>query len=183
MKRLHSPIVRWVIFALFAAACLTVQVTAQTNNGAVSVRGAVDQPLNLSLSDLQSMPRIKITVREKDGTEATFEGVSLYDIVSRARPHLTEKCCSNAINTVVIVKAADKYQALFSLPELDPKFDNRQVVLADRREGLPLSPAQGPLQIIVPDDKVHARWVRQVNYIEVAPLGDLRAASTNSLPP
>ena len=119
--------------------CFATRMTAQTNDGILLVRGAVDQPLDLSLSDLQSMPRIKITVREKGGTEAAFEGVSLYEIVSRAKPRLTDKCCINAINTVVIVKAADKYQALFSLPELDPKFDDRQVVLADKREGLPPS--------------------------------------------
>ena len=136
MKQHKSRIIRWVTCTLFIAACFATRMTAQTNNGVLLVRGAVDHPLNLSLSDLQSMPRIKITVRQKDGTEAAFEGVSLYEIVSRAKPRLTEKCCSNAINTVVIVKAADKYQVLFSLPELDPKFGNRQIMLADKREGV-----------------------------------------------
>lgn len=174
MNPLNSPTIRRLACALFVAALLARPVTAQTNNGVLAVRGSVERPLILALPDLQAMPRVKVTVREKDGTEATFEGVSLYEVISRAKLRLSDKCCSNAINTVVIVKAADKYQALFSLPELDPKFDNRQVVLADTREGRPLSPTQGPLQIIVPDDKVHARWVRQANLIEVLPIGDLR---------
>jgi hypothetical protein len=57
-----------------------------------------------------------------------------------------------------------------------------QILLADRCAGQPLEPGQGPLQIIVPDDKVHGRWVRQANLIEILPSGDLRGTSTNSPP-
>ena len=103
--------------------------------------------------------------------------------VSRSKPSLTPKCCSNAINAMVVVKAADNYQAAFSLPEIDPKFGGRQVLLADRRNGQPLDPAQGPLKIIVPEDKVHACWVRQVNLIEVVLIGDLHDSSTNAQAP
>lgn len=110
-----------------------------------------------------------------------LKGVALFEVVQRAKPKLSEHCCSNAINMVVVIKAADNYQAAFSLPELDPKFGRREILLADRREGQPLGPAQGPLEIIVPDEKVHARWVRQVNPIVVLSVGDLRVTSTNSL--
>jgi DMSO/TMAO reductase YedYZ molybdopterin-dependent catalytic subunit len=172
----------WLVCAMFLAASLATDVLAQTNAPALLVRGSIEQPLDLALSDLQTMPRIKLTSREKDGSEAMFEGVLLYEVVSRAKPRLTDKCCSNAINTVVVIKAADNYQALFSMPELDSKFGTRQILLADRRDGRPLAPGQGPLQIIVPDDQVRARWVRQVSLIEILPIGDLRGAATNSLP-
>lgn len=175
--------IRRLTNASLVAALLATSAVAQTNTPVLLVRGAVAQPLTLSLRDLQAMPRAKMTAREKDGGEASFEGVALFDVVSRAKPILTEKCCSNAVNTVVIIKAADKYQAAFSWPELDPKFSPRQILLADRREGRALKPAQGPLEIIVPDDKVHARWVRQVNLIEVLPLGELREPAATPSPP
>ncbi len=39
---------------------------------------------------------------------------------------------------------------------------DKLVLLVDRRDGKPLSGQEGPLRIIVPDEKRHARWVRQI---------------------
>jgi DMSO/TMAO reductase YedYZ molybdopterin-dependent catalytic subunit len=171
---------RQIVGAVFFASLLAISAAAQTNEPALIIRGTVEKPLNLALADLQTMPRTKLTVREKDGADATFEGVVLVEVINRAKPIFSDKCCSNTINTVVIVSAADKYQAVFSWPELDPKFGPGKILLADQRNGQPLDPGHGPLEIIVPDEKVHARWVRQVKSIEVLPLGD--RADTNSPP-
>lgn len=172
------------VFALQAclAALAVAGAMAQTNQPVLAICGAVEKPLDLGLADILAMPRVALNVRGKDGATNAFAGVLLYDVVSRARPALTDKCCSNAANTVVVIRAADKYQALFSMPEIDPKFSGRQILLADHRDGQPLDATQGPLEIIVPDEKMHARWVRQVNLIEVLPLGDLAEAITNSSP-
>jgi DMSO/TMAO reductase YedYZ molybdopterin-dependent catalytic subunit len=180
MKSSFFAIMRRLVPAIFPAGILATSVVAQTNAVVLTVRGSVEQPLTLALADLQAMPHITLKTPEKNGQEATFEGVALIELVNRAKPKLTEKCCSNAINTMIVVKAADNYQAAFSLPEIDPKFGNRKILLADHRNGQPLDPAHGPLEIIVPDDKVHARWVHQVNLIEVLPVGDLDGASTNA---
>ncbi len=166
-----------------STALLITSARAQTNDSPLIVRGAVEQPLKLTLADLQAMPRTKFTTHEKDGAETMFEGVALHEIILRAKPQLTDTCCSNAINTVVVIKAADKYQAVFSLPELDPKFARREIFLADHRDGQLLKPPHGPLEVIVPDEAVHARWVRQVNVIEVLPIGERHEGATNSLPP
>jgi hypothetical protein len=40
-------------------------------------------------------------------------------------------------------------------------------LLADRRDDKPLSGQAGPLQVIVPGEKKHARWVRQAIRIKV----------------
>ena len=49
------------------------------------------------------------------------------------------------------------YRAVFALPELDPDFNDRVILLADRRDGQALSAKDGPLQIIVPGEKRHSR--------------------------
>jgi DMSO/TMAO reductase YedYZ molybdopterin-dependent catalytic subunit len=121
----------------------------------------------LSIIEFQALPRTTLKAREKDGHEATFEGVALSELIKRAQPRLTEKCCSNAANTCVIVLAADNYRVVFSLAEIDPAFTDRKVLVADRQDGKPLSEAQGPLRLVVPDEKVFARWVRQVRIMEV----------------
>src|SRR5713226_4105039 len=62
----------------------------------------------------------------------------------------------------LVVGAADGYHAVFALPELDHAFTDRIIILADRRDGKPLAEKEGPLRIVVPDEKREARWVRQV---------------------
>ena len=55
----------------------------------------------------------------------------------------------------VIVEAADGYRAAFAVAELDPAFTDRVILLADHRDGKPLSTQSGPLQIIVPGETQH----------------------------
>jgi DMSO/TMAO reductase YedYZ molybdopterin-dependent catalytic subunit len=182
MNKYHLTLIRGLTCFPCALALQGTPAVGQITQPALVVRGAVEQPLSLALTNLLAMPRVKVTAQEKDGSQVTFEGVALYELLRQAKPRLTDKCCSNAVNTVVIVRAADSYQSLFSLPELDPKFTARQILVADRREGQPLNQSQGPLQIVVPDEKVHARWVRQVTVIEVLPLGDRAGISTRPAP-
>jgi hypothetical protein len=63
--------------------------------------------------------------------------------------------------------AADGYQVVFSLTELDAAFGGRNVVLVDRQDGHPLSQKDGPLRLVVGGDKRPARWIREVETIEV----------------
>jgi len=63
--------------------------------------------------------------------------------------------------------AADGYRVIFALPELDPGFTDRTILLADRADGHPLDNKEGPLRIVVPGEKRMARWVRQVTALKV----------------
>ena len=67
----------------------------------------------------------------------------------------------------VLVKARDGYAAVFALPEFDPGFTDRVILLADRRQGHALGVVEGPFRLIVPGEKRHARWVRQVTEIDL----------------
>jgi DMSO/TMAO reductase YedYZ molybdopterin-dependent catalytic subunit len=66
-----------------------------------------------------------------------------------------------------MVRAADGYRALFSLAETDPLFRERTLLLCYRKNGEPLPDKEGPLRMVVADEKRHARWVRRVTVIEV----------------
>jgi hypothetical protein len=69
--------------------------------------------------------------------------------------------------TCLLVEAADGYQAVIALPELDPAFTDKQVVLAFLRDGKPLTEKEGPYRIVIPDEKRMARWVRQVATLKI----------------
>jgi hypothetical protein len=60
------------------------------------------------------------------------------------------------------VEAADGYNVVFALPELDPAFNDKQIVLAFSKDGKPLDEKEGPFRIVIPEEKRMARWVRQV---------------------
>jgi hypothetical protein len=56
---------------------------------------------------------------------------------------------------------------IFALVELDPMFQDNKVIVADTMDGGPLGSAQGPLQLVVPQDHRHARWVHMLNAVSV----------------
>lgn len=144
----------------------------------LTVMGDVPTPEHYSLEQLQKLPVVKVTSRDHDGTEAEYTGVSVGELLRRAGAPLGEKLRGPALAKAVVVHAADRYQAAFSLAELDPGMNDRPVLLAWSRNNEPLTASQGPLRLIVPGDKRQARWVRQVTAIEIVSLN--RPAITNA---
>jgi DMSO/TMAO reductase YedYZ molybdopterin-dependent catalytic subunit len=136
----------------------------------LTVNGAVEHPLHLQLAELKALPRVVIKASESEGIETTFEGVSLWDVIQAAKPRLDPKNHKDLVNACVVAKAKDGYQVVFSLAEIAPLLTDRKIILADRRNGETLPDAQGPLRIIVPGEKMRARWVRQVTALEIVSL-------------
>ena len=90
------------------------------------------------------------------------EIIELGDVLKLAGVKFGEQLRGKDLALFLVVGAADGYHAVFALPELDHAFTDRIVILADRRDGKPLAEKEGPLRIVVPDEKREARWVRQV---------------------
>jgi len=126
------------------------------------IGGDVERPQQWTLDDLTTLPRREVRARDRDGTEATFAGVALVDLLRLAGVPLGEKLRGSNMALYLLVEAADGYRVVFALPELDPAFTERVVLLADHRDGQLLATTEGPLRLVVPDEKRQARWVRQV---------------------
>lgn len=143
-------------------------VRAQANTTAapasevlLKIDGEVERPLNLSAADLSKLPRRTVTGKDH-GRAATFEGVMLVDVMRLAGVKFGEGLRGKNLELYLVVGASDGYKAVFALPELDPAFTDRVILLADKRDGKPLAGEEGWLRIVVPDEKRQARWVRQV---------------------
>ena len=130
--------------------------------GHLLVEGNVVQSLDLSPQDLTGLPRQSVGARDHTGTEVTFEGVSLRDVLRLAGVPQGEALRGNHLTTYILVEAADGYRVVFALAELDPAFHDRLVMLADRQNGQAIPEKDGPLRLVIPDEKRQARWVRQV---------------------
>jgi hypothetical protein len=92
--------------------------------------------------------------------------VKLEDVLTRAGVSLDKPLRGRALASFVRVTAADQYQVVFGLADLDPTLGNTPVLLVDMRDGKPLD-KDGPVRLLVPGDKRPARWVRNVISIEV----------------
>lgn len=133
----------------------------------LSVTGGAEQPLQFNRNEFSKLPRRTVQAKNHDGKESKYEGVELREILVRAGVKFGQELRGNWLASFVLVEAADNYQAVFALPELDAMFTDRVILLADTCDGKPLPATHGPLQIIVPDEKRHGRWVRQVKSLTV----------------
>jgi DMSO/TMAO reductase YedYZ molybdopterin-dependent catalytic subunit len=136
-------------------------------NTTVRVTGKVERPLVLGESDLQALPRKHLAVTDEKGAPVTYDGVPVVELLRRAGVPLGKQLKGPQMKLYVIVSAADGYQVVFALPEFDPDFTDRIIILADRRDGHVLAPPQGPFRLVVAGEKRHARWVREVTTLDI----------------
>ena len=122
----------------------------------------------LTAEQIAASPRSTVTIPDH-GVSATFEGTELANVLGDLPAG--EKLRGKALTKYILVSAADGYQALFALPEVDRAFTHRKIIVADRRDGKPLSEKEGPFRVVVEGEKRQARCVRQVTAIVV---GDVR---------
>jgi len=128
----------------------------------LQVKGHVAIGLSLSLEDLAGMPHYEAEATIHGRTVA-YRGISLGELLELAE--VPEG--GDLLRTIVFARAPDGYEVVFALAELSGDFNDRTVLIADRRDGEPLPPEEGPLRLVVPWEKRGARSVRQVSEIEV----------------
>lgn len=148
---------------------LTFSVLALNGLGqtVLTISGEITKPLTLQVADLKAMPHSDVTATDRDGKEHRYSGVPLVDLLKQAGTTLGGELRGKNLTKYVIVRASDGYEVLFTLPEIDPDFATRTILLADSVDGATLPAEAGPYRIVVPGDKKPTRWVRQVKAIEV----------------
>jgi hypothetical protein len=139
----------------------TTPPTQAEQTTTLSVRGTGLNDTALKLSDLAAMPRRTISVIDKDG-DAKYEGVLIQDILTRAGMTFGQSLRGPRLRDYLLAEAGDGYAVIYALPEISTEFSDRAVIVADRVNGAAISGRDGPLRIIVSDEKKHARWVRNV---------------------
>lgn len=138
---------------------------ATVDEPTVVVRRLTGDSVVLGSSALGALFRydVKATVA---GRPAAFAGVSLQDVLQAAGVPL-DSLGGARMAEVVLVEGADGYRVAFTLAELAPAVGRRTALVADRRDGQPLAPNDGPLRLVVPDDARATRWVRQLRSLTV----------------
>jgi hypothetical protein len=124
-------------------------------------------PVILSPTDFRALPHVIITVHNGHTNAAeTYSGVPLATLLAKVNAPLGKELRGEAMTNYVIATGSDGYSVVLSVAEVDPDFHQGQVLVADTRDGQPLG-KNGPLQLIVSDDKRPARWVHNLNSISL----------------
>jgi DMSO/TMAO reductase YedYZ molybdopterin-dependent catalytic subunit len=154
-------------FGLLAALAMLGADGPKAERVVLEVGGEVERPIKLTAGDLAGMIRQSVRAKDHKGVESSWEGVAVIDLLRKAGARVDDKLRGGAMVDYLVVEASDGYRAAFALAEIDPAFTDRVTLLADRRDGHPMAEPEGPLRVVVPGEKKHARWVRQVNRLTV----------------
>ncbi len=171
--RRRAAVMNWHSLAfIFLAIAFIASPPAQGQpapaaSASLRVAGKVERTLVLSEADLQALPRKHVAVTDEKGSPVAYDGVPVVELLRRAGAPLGKRLRGPQMRLYVIADAADGYRVVFALPEFDPDFTDRVIILADRRDGHAMAAPEGPFRLIVPGEKRHARWVRQVTTLVV----------------
>jgi len=156
----------------FGALALGICVGAATPDG-VALVGPDGQAGELTSREAAALPHDAVTL-EAHGRRTTYQGLALGTVVARVGAAQGKAIHGTELATVVRVTAADGYQVVLGLAETDPGTRPNRVILADRADGAPLGPEEGPFRLVVEGDLRPARSARNVVRIEVLRLSTAR---------
>ncbi len=155
-----------VLLALGLLAPVT-PVFAQTTPIPVelALSGRVAHPRTLALDELRALPPIAVEVAHVTSggkQKASYTGALLWTLLSAAAP-MDDAGKGSHFQHVLLARGQDGYAVASAIGELDPRLENKQVVVAYEQDGKPL-PA---LHLVVPGDAHSARSVRDLVSVEV----------------
>jgi hypothetical protein len=160
---MHDVRRRFLILAVLSALSMPAaqawaqQLTIQNDDGKRTV---------LSRADLEALPHVKVQATAHD-VSAAFEGVAVKAVLEKAGVAFGEGMRGKRLASCLLVEAADGYKVVIALPEMDPGFTDKQVVLAFLKDGKAMDSKEGPYRIVIPDEKRPARWIRQVTGLKI----------------
>lgn len=91
-----------------------------------TVEGEVLNPLKFTLDDLLKLKPTEVKAKNKEGEEHTFKGVRLFD---SAGVTLGKELRGKNLAKYILIKAADGYEVIFTLPEVDPEYTDQTIYL------------------------------------------------------
>lgn len=168
MSKINQPVPLLLLFvATTAIAGGLLGQESPVAATAVTVQYLDDAPQQISLEDIKKLPETKLSVKDRDGKEGVYTGVYLHEFLDLTPAPLGESLRGAGLGLFLLAEAKDGYRVLFALPELDPEFSDRRVLLAYAKNGQPLDANDGPYRLVVPADKRPARWIRMLTKIYI----------------
>lgn len=129
----------------------------------LTIDGDVQTTIALSEAEFKALPRSDVIVKDEGGKDQRFEGVDLALVLLSAGTPLKSDLKGADVAKYLHAEGADGFAAVFALPE----FDQQAFLIADTLDGAPLGAANGPLQMISPNEARHSRWVKHLMLLRI----------------
>jgi len=152
--------------AILCIAALLTIATSPLAAQEITVRRADGSERRLSATELATLPRNDFEAADH-GVPTRFAGVELRALLQLAAAGPTDSLRGPMLRRVIVLIGADGYAATIALADLDPALGARRVYVVDHANGVPLAASQGPWRAIVVGDGRAARWVRQLQRVEL----------------
>jgi DMSO/TMAO reductase YedYZ molybdopterin-dependent catalytic subunit len=140
-------------------------VPASTQPNTIQIEGNVSNPMNITLSQLETFPALTIKVTLTSSGNPSENGVFNYTGVLLGTLLHQAEASSNA--TSVYIEGSDGYGATLSMQDAT----SQSTIIAYAKDGSPLTPlkngGEGPARLIVGTDIYAIRWVKGVVLIQV----------------
>ncbi len=166
---MHNRFVLALMLTAWAGSLGASATQPAAGSAALVVDGDVTKPLSLTSAELKALPRTKVEVKTENGTINVYEGVLAGELLKIAGLPLGQMR-GGVVASYAIASAADGYQAVFAVAELDPGFTSSTVIVADIVDGKPLPERQGPLRLVAPKDLMGSRSVRGLRRLQIVRL-------------
>ena len=175
-QRLHSPL--WPALALVLS-CQVPVIRGQTPStfgmivdGKLTV-GLLDRsPQVMERSDIAKLPHKTVKIRDYSGKPSVYSGVPLEELLEHMGAVFGKEWRQANLGSIVLVESVDQPSVLFAMAEFDTTLTNKRILLADAKDGRPLTAPEGPFRILVPDEKEPTRWVKQVWAIYIVQISE-----------
>jgi DMSO/TMAO reductase YedYZ molybdopterin-dependent catalytic subunit len=135
--------------------------------GTIQVKGAVNNPANVTFSELKMLPSITVQVTLTSSSNPSENGVFNYTGVPLRS--LLEQADATENATSVYVQASDGYGTTIPLQEI---MENENAILAYEKDSELLRPltegGEGPIRLVIATDEFAQRWIKSVAVIEVS---------------
>ena len=142
-------------------------MVAIAHSQSISIEGEVQKPLKLTLTDLEHYPSTEVKTKDREGKEHIYKGTLLSVVLDSSGVTLGQNLRGENLVKYVLVTAADNYQVLYALAEIDPEFSSNTVLLTTHVDGKLLPKGDGPFRLVNPSDKRPARWIREITSIKI----------------
>lgn len=158
-----------LLLLVFGAASLHAQDHAKTSsppNTAVTVKGEDGKIESFDAAALDKLPQKEVHA-EAHGKSVTCIGPTLSDVLAKVGAPQGETLRGKALGLYAKVTGRDDYRVVYSLAELDTASHDDVPILTTQCDGKALDDKEGPFRVIYPGEKRPARWIRQVNSIQL----------------
>jgi hypothetical protein len=133
----------------------------------LEITGIDGTKIEVTPAELKTLPHKTVTVFNAHiKKEETYSGIVLAELLARVHAPVGEALKGKLFMTGVVAEGTDGYRVLYSIAEVDPAMHTGDVIVADTVNGEPIA-KNGAFQLINTEDKRPARWVRNLEAIEV----------------